>query len=32
MVNRSFVWGAVVGIGGLWLFHRYVKPVSTTKG
>jgi hypothetical protein len=26
-MNRSFVWGAVFGIGGLYLFHRFVKPV-----
>jgi len=31
-MNRSFVWGLVVGVGGLWVFHRYVKPVPTTKG
>jgi hypothetical protein len=30
-MNRSFVWGAVVGVGGLWLFHRYVKAVPSTK-
>jgi len=26
-MNRSFVWGAVVGIGGLYLFHKFVKNV-----
>jgi hypothetical protein len=26
-MNRSFIWGAVVGIGGLYLFHKFVKPV-----
>ena len=26
-MNRSFVWGAIVGIGGLWAFHKFVKNV-----
>ena len=26
-MNRSFVWGVVVGIGGLYVFHKFVKPV-----
>lgn len=26
-MNRSFVWGAIVGIGGLWAFHKFVKPI-----
>jgi hypothetical protein len=26
-VNRSFVWGAIVGIGGIYLFHKFVKNV-----
>lgn len=30
-MNRSFLWGVGAGLGGLWLFHRYVKPVPTTK-
>ena len=27
MINKSFVWGAIVGIGGLYVFHKFVKPV-----
>jgi hypothetical protein len=26
-MNRSFVWGAIVGIGGLYVFHKFVKNV-----
>jgi len=26
-VNRSFLWGVVVGVGGVYLFHRFVKAV-----
>jgi hypothetical protein len=26
-MNRSFVWGAIVGIGGLYVFHKYIKAV-----
>lgn len=31
MVNRSFVTGAVVGILGLYAYHRFVKPVPGKK-
>ena len=27
MVNRSFFWGAVTGIVGVYVFHRFVKAV-----
>lgn len=27
MINRSFVWGAVIGLGGLWAFHKFIKPL-----
>lgn len=26
-MNRSFVWGAIVGIAGVYAFHKFVKPV-----
>ncbi len=26
-MNRSFVWGAIVGIGGLWAWHKFVRPI-----
>lgn len=27
-MNRSFVWGVVVGVGGTWAFHRFVRPMT----
>jgi hypothetical protein len=27
-MNRSFVWGAIVGIGAVYAFHKFVKPVA----
>lgn len=26
-MNRSFFWGAVAGVAGVYLFHRFVKAV-----
>lgn len=26
-MNRSFVWGVIVGVGGVYLFHKFVKNV-----
>ena len=26
-MNRTFFWGIVVGVGGSWAFHRFVKAV-----
>lgn len=26
-MNRSFVWGVIVGVGGVWAYHRFVKPI-----
>lgn len=26
-MNKSFFWGVVVGVGGVWLFHAFVKPL-----
>jgi len=31
-MNRSFVWGVAVGLGGLWAFHKFVKAVPGGKG
>ncbi len=30
-MNRSFVWGVIIGVGGIWAFHRYVKAMPSTK-
>lgn len=32
MINRSFVWGAAVALGGLWAYHHWVKPLPGAKG
>jgi len=26
-MNRSFVWGVVVGVVGVYAFHKFVKPI-----
>ena len=31
-MNRSFVWGVIVGVGGLWAFHKFVRPVPGKNG
>lgn len=31
-MNRSFVWGVIVGVGGVWAFHRFVKPIPGKNG
>lgn len=28
-MSRSFVWGALFGVGGTWVWHRFVRPMST---
>lgn len=29
-MNKSFVFGVAVGVGGLWAYHKWVKPVSSS--
>lgn len=29
---RGFVLGILVGVGGMWAFHKYVRPVKTNVG
>ena len=31
-MNRSFVWGAIVGVGGVFVFHKFIKPIGKGKG
>lgn len=31
-MNAPFVWGVVVGVVGTWAFHKWVKPMATSKG
>jgi hypothetical protein len=26
-MNRSFVWGVIIGVGGTYAFHKWVKAV-----
>lgn len=28
-MNKSFFWGAVVGVGSMWAWHKYVRPMSS---
>jgi hypothetical protein len=27
MGRHPFFWGVVVGVGGTWAFHRFIKPL-----
>jgi len=29
-VNKSFVFGVAVGVGGLWAYHKWIKPVPSS--
>lgn len=29
-MNRSFIWGVALGVGGTWAFHKFVKPMNTS--
>ena len=31
-MRYPFMWGVVVGVGGMWAFHKYVRPVKTNVG
>lgn len=26
-MNRSFIWGVIIGVGGTYAFHKFVKAV-----
>jgi hypothetical protein len=28
-MNRSFILGVALGVGGVWAYHRWVRPMST---
>lgn len=28
-MNRSFLFGVVLGVGGVWAWHRFVKPMPS---
>lgn len=29
-MSKQFVFGVVVGVGGLWAYHKFVKPVPSS--
>lgn len=31
-MSRGFWWGVVVGVGGVWAFHRFVRPLPGKAG
>lgn len=31
-MNKTFWWGVILGVAGVWAFHAFVRPVPTTKG
>lgn len=28
-MNRQFLFGVVVGVGGIWAWHRFVRPMPS---
>lgn len=30
-MNNQFIWGVAIGAGGLYLIHRYVRPLPGAK-
>lgn len=28
-VDRNFLFGVLVGVGGVWAFHRFVRPMPS---
>lgn len=26
-MNRGFVWGLIIGVGGTFVFHKYIKAI-----
>lgn len=31
-MNRNFFWGVVVGVGGVWAYHAWLRPLPGAKG
>jgi hypothetical protein len=29
-MSRHFVLGVIVGVGGVWAYHKWVRPMSTS--
>jgi hypothetical protein len=32
MINRSFIYGALVAVGGMYAYHHWVRPLPAAKG
>lgn len=30
-MNKSFVWGAVVGVAGVWAYHAFLRPLPSAR-
>ena len=30
-MNSSFFWGVAIGVAGTWAFHKWVKPMASSK-
>lgn len=30
-MNKSFVWGVIVGVGGVWAYHAFLRPLPSAK-
>ena len=30
-MSRQFVFGVVLGVAGVWAFHRWVRPMASSK-
>ena len=28
-MNRSFLWGVVIGVGGTWMYHKFMRPMKS---
>jgi hypothetical protein len=29
MINRQFLFGVIVGVGGIYVYHRFVRPMPS---
>lgn len=29
--TRGFIWGLVIGLGGMWAYHAFISPLPTAK-
>jgi hypothetical protein len=31
-MNASFFWGVATGVGGVWVYKKFVRPMTAKKG